>query len=136
VPDPISSAPRGTRATTGRTAPLVAVGMCGLQAVVLAVIGVVTLVELVSGAASSRLAVWGALLVVTAVLLAVLAWGWWVGSDRQRAPTVVWGLLLVPVGLGLSEPGDRVLGGAVVLVGVVTVAVAMAAARPAAGDGD
>ncbi|MGL5863276.1 MAG: hypothetical protein ACRCY9_18705 [Phycicoccus sp.] len=119
--DPLSSG-------RGRRLPAI---LCGLQAVVLGGLG---LVVLGASTAPARVASLGVLALVAAGALAAMARGWAGGSGWQRAPTTVWGLVLVPTGIALSQGGDRVVGGSVVLIAVATVAVAVAAGPTAGPD--
>ncbi|MGL5930707.1 MAG: hypothetical protein ACRCY8_17395 [Dermatophilaceae bacterium] len=138
MPDqpPRSARPHGVPPPRRRMRRLPAV-VCGLHAAVLGGLGLVGLGEVVVGAsvARARVAPPSVLALLAAVALAVMARGWLVGSGWQRAPTIVWGLVLVPVGIGLSQGGDRTVGGSVVLAAVVTVAAAVAAGPPADADG-
>ncbi|MGL4177242.1 MAG: hypothetical protein ACRCSN_14325 [Dermatophilaceae bacterium] len=103
--------------------------VCGLHGVLLGGLGLVVLGEAVvgAGAASARVAPLGVLALLATAALAAMARGWFVGSGWQRAPTIVWGMVLVPAGIALSQDGDRIVGGSMVLVAVMTVAAAVVA---------
>ena len=70
-----------------------------------------------------------ALILVFALLLAVLARVWWVGSTRAVIPTVVWNGLLVPVVIALYGADDRLLASGLSLLVVLGIGTAVAAAR-------
>ena len=104
--------------------------VCLLHAAVLLGLAVFYGVELVRGEGSSVAAVVmsGALLVVMAALLALLARVWSRRSPRAAVPTLVWNGLLVPVVLALYGAGQTALAtGLLVLVaaGVVSAVAAM-----------
>jgi hypothetical protein len=100
----------------------VAGAVVALQALALAVFAVYYLVEFVrgSGGEAARVLSSVVLIAVFAAGLALLARG----HPSVRTPTVVWELLLLPVGVGLVQSGQVVvgvlvlLGSAVCLVGV------------------
>lgn len=71
------------------------------------------------------------LILVFALLLAVLARVWWVGSRRALVPTVVWNALLVPVVIALFGAGDLAVAGGLLLLVVVGLGTAFAAVRSA-----
>ena len=68
------------------------------------------------------------LIAVFAAGLAFLARGLLTGHAAVRTPTVVWELLLLPVGVGLVQSGQALIG-AVVLVASVVCLVAVALSR-------
>ena len=110
-------------------ATLVAAGVVALQALALAVFAVFYLVEFVRGGGdAARVLSSVALIAVFAVGLALLARGLLVGHPSVRTPTVVWELLLLPVGVGLVQSG-QVLVGALVLVGSVVCLLGVALSR-------
>ncbi|MGL5817804.1 MAG: hypothetical protein ACRCYR_09600 [Phycicoccus sp.] len=96
---------------------------------VLGGLGLAVLGEIVAraSAAAARSAPLAVLALLATAALAAMARGWLTDSTWQRAPTIVWGLVLVPVGIALSQDGDRVVGGGVVLAAVMTVAAAVTA---------
>ena len=124
MPDPSSRGPR-------RLAAL----LMGAQAAVLAGFSAFYLYELAIGEGSgvSRVVMSAALILVGAMALALVARAWVRDAEWPRSPTIVWSLLLVPVGIGLVRGGVTLVGWAVVAVGVVT-ALAAVASR-AADDG-
>ncbi len=69
------------------------------------------------------------LILVFALLLAVLARVWWVGSRRALVPTVVWNALLVPVVIALFGAGDLLVAGGLLVLVVAGVGTAVAAVR-------
>ena len=114
MPDPSSRGPRR-----------LAAALTGVQAVALAGFAVYYVVELVLGEGSdaTRVLMSALLIFVAAVGLGVLARGWLGVAAWPRTPTIVWNVILLPVGISLIQ-GDRVLIGwvviAVALVVVVT----------------
>lgn len=85
-------------ATSGRLAPLVAGVVTGLHALGLAVAGSLYGREVFTGTATEPTTA-GMALVLTlifAVLLGVLARGWFVGRRWPKTPTLVWCLLTLP----------------------------------------
>lgn len=117
---------------TARGARLVAAVVSGLQA--LALVGFVAfyLYELIQGEGSdtTRVVMSGLVILVFAVGIAVLARGWMTAAAWPRTPTIVWNLLLLPVGFSLSQADLRLLGGTVVLSAVVAIVAAAKARRP------
>jgi hypothetical protein len=102
--------------------------------VLLAVVGFYGL-ELARGEGSSTITVVmsGALILVIAALLAVLARVWFRGSTRAAVPTFVWNGLLIPVVValyGADEAGIATGLLALVVLGVVTAVAALATHRP------
>jgi hypothetical protein len=69
------------------------------------------------------------LILVVALLLAVLARVWWVGSRRGLVPTLVWNALLVPVVIALFGAQDLVVAAGLLLLVVAGVGTAFAALR-------
>ena len=98
-----NSAPVPPRGTASR----VAAGVVGLQALALVVFAVFYLVELFSGGGGDTARVLSSvvLLAVFAVGLIVLARGLLAGHPSVRTPTVVWELLLLPVGVDVGAVG-------------------------------
>ena len=62
-----------------------------------------------------------------AVALALVARGWFTDRGWQRAPTIVWHLLLFPVGVSLLQAEQALLGWLVLLVALGTLLAALAA---------
>jgi hypothetical protein len=109
--------------------------VCLVHVLVLLGLAAFYVVELSRGEGSSQAAVVmsGLLILVFAVLLAVLARLWFVGSVRATVPTVLWNGLLIPVVValyGAEEP--RIATGLFVLValGIVTAVGAVMTRRP------
>ncbi|HEU4998545.1 MAG TPA: hypothetical protein VFT68_06330 [Lapillicoccus sp.] len=134
TPDPRSggrpSAPPG-----GRGWSVAAGVVCVLHVLVLLGLATFYGLELARGEGSSRTTVVmsGLLILVFAVLLAVLARLWFVGSGRATVPTLLWNGLLIPVVValyGAEEP--RIATGllAVVVLGIITAVGAVMTRRP------
>ncbi len=110
----------------------VAAALCGVQALVLLGFAGFYLVELAAGEGSDTgRVVMSALVIVLAALgLAAVARGW-LGERRwPRTPSIVWGLLLLPIGWGLVTAGRTVPGWLVLAAGLGTVGAAFAAKVP------
>jgi hypothetical protein len=108
----------------------VAAVVVGLQALALVVFAVFYLVAFVQGGSDNAPRVLSSvvLIAVFAAGLAFLARGLLTGHPAVRTPTVVWELLLLPVGVGLVQSGQALIG-AVVLVASVVCLVAVALSR-------
>ncbi|TPG19287.1 hypothetical protein EAH86_01940 [Pedococcus bigeumensis] len=106
-----------------------AAGVCGLQ--VLALLGFVVfyLWELTQDSADdvARVVMSALLIAVFAVGIGALARGWLRGDNWPNTPTVVWNLLLVPVGWSLVQGDHGVVGALVILVAVVGIVAAIRA---------
>jgi hypothetical protein len=94
--------------------------------------------ELTQGASDDAvLVVMSALLIlVFAVGIGALARGWWTGGNWPNTPTVVWNLLLLPVGWSLLQAGRGVVAllvGVVAALGIVS-AVRADTSEPEDGD--
>jgi len=121
VPDPSSRGPRR-----------LAAALTGVQALALAGFAVYYVVELVLGEGSdaTRVLMSALLIFVAAVGLGVLARGWLGVAAWPRTPTIVWNVILLPVGISLIQ-GDRVLiGWVVIAVALVVVATAWVSRDP------
>ena len=103
-------------------------GVCALQAVVLLGFCGFYLWELArgSGADPTRVVMSAVLIAVFAVGLAFVARGWWRGAGWPNTPTVVWNVLLLPVGWSLLQSGRALVAAC---VGVVAVTGIVAAVR-------
>lgn len=125
---PAARAPRGARVVAGV--------LCGVQALVLAAFAAFYLYELVLGEGSdaTRVVMSALVILLAAAGLAALAAGWFRWTRWPRTPTVLWDLLLLPVGWGLLQGGRATLGLVVVAVAVVTGVAAVVAPRPADPD--
>ncbi len=109
--------------------------VCVLHVLVLLALAVFYGLELLRGEGSSPTTVVmsGVLILVFAVLLALLARVWFVGSSRGAVPTFVWNGLLIPVVVALYGAEESVIATgllALVVLGVVTTAGALATRRP------
>ena len=111
-------------------ASLVAAGVVALQALALAVLAAFYLVEFLRGGGGDAARVLSSvvLIAVFAAGLAFLARGLRSGHPSVRTPTVVWELLLLPVGVGLVQSGQALVG-ALVLVASVVCLLGMALSR-------
>jgi hypothetical protein len=121
VPEPSSRGPR-------RLAAL----LTGLQALALAGFAAYYVVELVLGEGSdaTRVLMSALLILIGAAGLGALTRGWLGAASWPRTPTIVWNVLLLPVGLGLIQ-GNRVLVGWVVIgLALLTSLAAFAAREP------
>lgn len=115
-----------------RGARVVAGVLCGLQALVLLAFAAFYLYELVLGEGSdaTRVVMSALVIVLAAIGLAALSRGWFRWTRWPRTPTVLWDLLLLPVGWGLVQGGRGAVGGLVVAVALVTGGAALLAPRP------
>ena len=112
--------------------------LTGLQSLVLAAFAAFYLYELSVGEGSDagNVVVSSVLIAGAAVALAVLTRGWLGTGEWARTPTIVWNLLLLPVGWTLVQAG-RAVGWAVLGVAVVATLVAFVTRtdrNPAGGD--
>ena len=84
--------------------------------------------EMASGATNdlARAATSGVLILVFAVALGVLAWGWSRGANWPRTPTILWNALLLPVAWSLRESGRTSLALAVAALAVASIVAALA----------
>jgi hypothetical protein len=94
------------------TASRVAAGIVGVQALALSVFAVFYLVEFVRGGSDDAARVLSSVVLIAAFAagLAFLARGLRSGHPAVRSPTVVWELLLLPVGVGLVQSGQALIG--------------------------
>ena len=106
----------------------VAAVLVGLQALALVAFAVFYAYELAIGEGSdpARVLMSALLILLGGVALAVVCRGWVRGAAWPRTPTIVWDLLLLPVGVGLIQGNQRLVGWAVVAVGVAGTAAAVA----------
>jgi hypothetical protein len=89
-------------------------------------------VELVLGEGSdaTRVLMSALLIVIAAVGLGLLSRGWLGTAAWPRTPTIVWNVLLLPVGVSLTQ-GNRVLvGWVVIVVALVSIGTAWVARDP------
>ena len=107
----------------------VAAGVCGLQ--VLALLGFVVfyLWELTQDSADdvARVVMSALLIAVFAAGIGAMARGWVRGDNWPNTPTVVWNLLLVPVGWSLVQSGRGLVGALVIVVALVGIVSAIKA---------
>ncbi|MEO6411886.1 MAG: hypothetical protein ABIO48_04805 [Pedococcus sp.] len=107
----------------------VAAVVCGLQ--VLALLGFVVfyLWELTQDTADdvARVVMSALLIAVFAVGIGAMARGWVRGDNWPNTPTVVWNLLLIPVGWSLVQSGRGLVGALVVVVALVGIVSAIKA---------
>ena len=107
----------------------VAAAVCGLQ--VLALLGFVVfyLWELTQDSADdvARVVMSALLIAVFAVGIGAMARGWLRGDNWPNTPTVVWNLLLVPVGWSLVQGDHGLVGALVILVAVLGIVAAIKA---------
>ena len=118
VPDGNSRGPR-------RLAAL----LTGIQALALGAFVVFYVVELMIGEGSDavRVLMSALLILVGAVGLALLARGWLGDGSWPRTPTLVWNVLLLPVGSGLVQGSRVAVGWTVLGVAIVTILAAWVA---------
>ena len=110
----------------------VAALLTGVQALALAGFAAFYVVELVLGQGSdaTRVLMSALLILVGALALGALSRGWLGSSAWPRTPTLVWSVILLPVGLSLVQ-GTRVLAGCLVIVlGIVSIGAAWLARDP------
>lgn len=98
------------------------------QVITLAALALVYGVELShgKGQSPSRVAVSIVLMLVVAVALATLTRALWRRSEQARTPTIVWNLLLLPVGWTLARSGLMAPGVAILLTSATALAVVAA----------
>jgi hypothetical protein len=121
VPDPSSRGPR-------RLAAL----LTGLQALALAGFAVYYVVELVLGEGSDtmRVLMSALLILLGGVGLGLLARGWLGSAQWPRTPTLVWNVILLPVGVSLVQGNRVAIGGVVIVVALVVIVAAWVARDP------
>jgi hypothetical protein len=112
----------------------VAAVVVGLQALALVVFAVFYLVAFVQGGSDNAPRVLSSvvLIAVFAVALVYLARGLLTGHPGVRTPTVVWELLLLPVGVGLVQSGQGLIGAVVLAASVVSLVAVALSRRPSA----
>lgn len=96
----------------------VAAAVCAGEALALLGFCVFYVWELGRGASDdpTRVVMSAVLIAVFGVALALLARAWWRGAGWPNTPTIVWNVLLLPVGWSLVQSDHRVLGVALLLV--------------------
>ncbi len=111
---------------------------CALQALALVGFAGYYLYELGKGEGSdtARVVMSAVVILIGAAGLAALARGWFGERGWPRTPTIVWHLLLVPVGVSLLQAGRSALGTVVLVVAVLTLLAALAVRRDPDEDPD
>lgn len=106
--------------------------LLGVQAVVLGGFAVFYLYELAIGEGSDSVRVVMSALVIAlgGVGLALVTRGWLGGRWWPRTPTIVWSALLLPVGWGLVQGTQTLVGWLVIAVALVTGLAAISAREP------
>lgn len=128
VPDAVNpslpAAPRGSRTA--------AAALCAVQSLALLGFAAFYLYELGAGEGddAGRVVMSALVILLAAVGLAALARGWTRWTRWPRTPTVVWDLLLLPVGFSLLGAGTTLPGAAVLAVAVLTLVAAFRAPQP------
>ena len=127
----MSSEPFGSPPTVARGPRLLAGISCALQSLALLGFTAFYLYELSQGEGSDtgRVVMSAVVIAIGGVGLALLSRGWFGESSWPRTPTIVWHLLLVPVGVSLAQAGQSPLAWMVLLLAVLTFAAAVAARR-------
>jgi len=95
--------------------------------------------EMVTGATDdlARAGTSGVLILLFAIALGALAWGWSRGAEWPRTPTLLWNALLLPVAWSLQESERTGLAVAVAALAVASIVAALAApSRRTFGDPD
>lgn len=127
----MSSEPFGTPPPVARGPRLLAGVSCALQSLALLGFAAFYLYELSQGEGSDagRVVMSAVVIAVGSVALALLSRGWFGESGWPRTPTIVWHLLLVPVGVSLVQAGQTPLAWVVLVLAVLTLVAALAARR-------
>ncbi|MEO9153876.1 MAG: hypothetical protein ABI243_15840, partial [Lapillicoccus sp.] len=112
-----------------------------LEALVLVGFAVFYVMELVAGGGddTARVVTSAIVIVISALGLGALARGWWAVATWTRTPTLVWNVLLLPVGASLLQAGQGLVGTLVLVVAVLSIGAAVAAGgrpRPADEESD
>ncbi len=125
---PVPSSPAARR---------VAASITALQSLALAGFAAFYLYELVIGEGSDtgRVVMSALLILGAAIALAVLARGWLGAGEWPRTPTIVWNLLLLPVGWSMLQAGRTGLGWTVLLAAAVATLVALSSRPESSSDG-
>jgi hypothetical protein len=109
-----------------------AAALCGVQALALLGFAGFYLYELAVGKGSDtgRVVMSAVVIALGGIGLALVARGW-LGERRwPRTPTIVWDLLLVPVGISLLQAGRTGLGWLVLVLALLTLGAALIARVP------
>lgn len=102
-----------------------------VQAITLVVVAVVDLASAGSDAQPSRAVASAVAIVLLAGCVGVLAYLLLRRPVRARTATVVWNLVMVPVGVDLFQAGQQLLGIALLLVAAAAIVAAILAERAA-----
>ena len=118
MPEEISRGPRRIAAV-----------LVGVQAATLLGFAVFYLYELAVGEGSdpTRVIMSALLIAAFGAALAVLARGWVGDAAWPKTPTIVWSVLLFPVGGGMIQGGLRLLGWGLIALALTTALVALSA---------
>ncbi|MBD3784960.1 MAG: hypothetical protein IE926_18760 [Micrococcales bacterium] len=134
--EPVEPSPSGAPAdlaSQGARGPRrLAAALCGLQALALLGFAAFYLYELAVGEGSdaTRVVMSALTILLGAAGLAALARGWLGDRRWPRTPTIVWDLLLLPVGVSLFQAGRTGLGWLVTGLALVTLGAAFTARVP------
>lgn len=125
TPSATPSAPGATPRSAART---ISAGLALIEAVVLVGFAVFYLAELAVGGGddTARVVTSALVIVIAAVGLAGLARGWWVAATWARTPTLVWNVLLLPVGASLLQSAQVLIGSLVLVVAILSLVAAIA----------
>lgn len=127
----MSSAPIDPHATSRSLAHTISAGLALLESIVLVGFAVFYLAELVVGGGNdtARVVTSAIVIVITALGLAYLARGWWAAATWARTPTLVWNVLLLPIGVSLLQSGQGLIGSLVLVAAVLSLVAAVASGR-------
>lgn len=119
-------------ATPSRGPRRLAALLIGVQALALVGFAVYYVVELVLGEGSdaTRVLMSALLILLGGLGLGALARGWLGAAAWPRTPTIVWSILLLPVGLSLVQGTRVVEGWLVIVLALVSVGTAWVARDP------
>lgn len=106
--------------------------LTGIQALALAGFAVFYVYELVIGEGSdaARVLMSALLILLGALGLAAVTRGWLSDSAWPKTPTLVWSALLVPVGIGLVQGNQVLVGWSVLALAIVTAVSALKVPTP------
>lgn len=104
----------GAAARTPRTRP-VAAGLMALQAAAVVGVGVYSAFE-----GTGRALSFAATLLVLGIGVGVLAWFLHKGDSLAKTPTLLWNVLLAPLGFSVHDGGQPMLGWLMIAVAAVT----------------
>ena len=142
VPEPRPTSAAAGPGDRGGTARRVAGAVTTLEGLVLVGFFAFWIYEIVVGATEdvARGATSAVLILVFALLLLVVARGWFVGADWARTPTLVWNVLLLPVAWSLHTSERDLVALGVLAAALVSVGAALAvpprAGHEAGGGGE